>query len=305
MKYPLISIGMPVMNGAQYLATAIESILDQSYSNFELIIADDVSTDNSTQIIEKYARKDKRIHFIKHKIQQGRAENFNYVLEHAKGEYFIWHSQDDLRDPKCLEILYQTIQNDPHAVVAVSRFANLHHKKTYPHAVRPTHLQTGDLQTFLQHPDLSFFYGLYKTAVLRKTGGYYADNRPFFKSSDFVMICRPLLHGNYVYTPELLFYKRDSGLHTDRYATVKNNLTNQQTRKTILRYLLFPYFFLIDRVVLTQDIFQTNKKFTDKILLFLWLWINYMIELFKYFLTIIRGIPALLSGITRVIMHKS
>jgi glycosyltransferase involved in cell wall biosynthesis len=110
----LISIGLPVYNGEKYIATAIDTVLDQSYADFELVISDNGSTDNTISILKHYATLDSRIRLLLkssaedhyssgwHAYISGAAENFNRVLHAAKGRYFCWHAHDNFWSPDFL-----------------------------------------------------------------------------------------------------------------------------------------------------------------------------------------------------------
>ena len=106
---PRVSIGMPVYNGERYLRSAIESILAQTFQDFELIISDNASTDNSLSICQEFADQDKRIRIIEQSKNIGAMANFNFVAKEARGEYFKWAAADDLCAPqfieKCIEVL--------------------------------------------------------------------------------------------------------------------------------------------------------------------------------------------------------
>ena len=99
---PHVSIGLPVYNGERYLSETIESILKQSYRNFELIISDNGSTDQTQRICKTYAAKDRRIRCVRHEINRGANWNFRYVFGLARGIYFRWSSADDLFSPDSL-----------------------------------------------------------------------------------------------------------------------------------------------------------------------------------------------------------
>ncbi|MFT4261712.1 MAG: glycosyltransferase family 2 protein [Candidatus Woesearchaeota archaeon] len=98
MKKPFISVLMPNYNCEKYLAEAIESILNQTYKNFEFIIVDDASTDNSWNIIQRYAKKDKRIKPFRNKKNLGRPSTRNKLLSliSNKANYFLWMDSDDV-----------------------------------------------------------------------------------------------------------------------------------------------------------------------------------------------------------------
>ena len=112
-KAPLVSIGLPVFNGAKSLAVAIEGILAQTYENFELVISDNCSTDNTTQICQRYAAKDKRIKYFRQPTNFGAARNFQFVLERAHGTYFLWNAGDDVRSPNYIAVNVEFLEDHP------------------------------------------------------------------------------------------------------------------------------------------------------------------------------------------------
>ena len=78
---PRVSIGLPVCNGENYLKQALDSIMAQTYTDFELIISDNASTDRTAQICKEYANRDPRIRYYRNEKNLGAARNFNYVFE--------------------------------------------------------------------------------------------------------------------------------------------------------------------------------------------------------------------------------
>jgi glycosyltransferase involved in cell wall biosynthesis len=91
---PKVSIGLPVYNGERYLALTIDSILAQTYQDFELIISDNCSTDRSEEICRQYAEQDSRVRFFPSEVNKGAAWNFRRVFELARGPYFRWAPSD-------------------------------------------------------------------------------------------------------------------------------------------------------------------------------------------------------------------
>lgn len=110
-KLPLISIIVPVYNSEKYLNRCIDSILSQTYSDFEMIIVDDGSTDNSLAICNEYANKDKRVKVI-HKANGGQAEARNVGIDVAKGDYLCFVDSDDWIHTQMLDILLQGIRKE-------------------------------------------------------------------------------------------------------------------------------------------------------------------------------------------------
>ena len=93
---PKISIGIPVYNGDSYLDSAIESVLNQNFIDFELIISDNASTDKTDEICKKFEAQDNRIRYFKQKFNLGGTNNFKFVLDKSIGRYFMWLAADDI-----------------------------------------------------------------------------------------------------------------------------------------------------------------------------------------------------------------
>lgn len=115
---PKVAILLPVFNGERYLAAAIDSVLAQSFEDFELLIADDVSTDNSAQIIAKYAQIDRRIKSWKNTENKGLFGNYNQCLSRASGQYIKPFAQDDLIEPEMLAHMVAVLDADKNLVLA-------------------------------------------------------------------------------------------------------------------------------------------------------------------------------------------
>ena len=90
---------MPVFNDIDFIKQSVESILNQSYSDFWLVISDDASTDGTGEICKNYALKDNRIKYIRHEKNLGISRNMQFLLSHATTEYFMWAGDDDLYAP--------------------------------------------------------------------------------------------------------------------------------------------------------------------------------------------------------------
>jgi glycosyltransferase involved in cell wall biosynthesis len=114
----LVSIGMPVFNDKPFLSKSLESILNQTYSNFELILSDDCSTDGSAKVCEEYASRDNRIKYVRQEHNIGISRNMEFLLRQAKGDYFMWAGDDDLWDSEFISIHVNTLENSPSAISA-------------------------------------------------------------------------------------------------------------------------------------------------------------------------------------------
>lgn len=115
-----VSILLPVYNGAKYLRTAIQSVLDQTWDDFELIICDDISTDNSFDIAEKFALFDSRIKLKKNPTRLGLFENYNQCRKIATGHFIKPFAQDDLLYPTYLENGFTILSSHPEITLFLS-----------------------------------------------------------------------------------------------------------------------------------------------------------------------------------------
>jgi glycosyltransferase involved in cell wall biosynthesis len=124
-KRPRVSIGMPVFNGEKFLAEAIESILAQSFRDFELIISDNASSDRTEEICRAFAARDERIRYFRQPMNQGAAWNHNFVFNQSSAEYFKWQCHDDLCDPTFIEKCVAVLDREPSATLCYSQFLRI------------------------------------------------------------------------------------------------------------------------------------------------------------------------------------
>lgn len=108
-QYPQISVIVPVYNGSVYLNTLVDSILQQTFHDFELLLINDGSTDNSLEIIRDYEKKDTRVHCLDKK-NSGVSDTRNYGLEKARGKYIVFTDCDDYMYPDNLEVMFKEVQ---------------------------------------------------------------------------------------------------------------------------------------------------------------------------------------------------
>ena len=102
-ELPKVSLGLPVYNGEKFIAATLNSIVNQTYTNFDLIISDNCSTDATKEICMSFSEKDSRITFVENEKNLGAAGNFNKVFKISKGKYFKWATHDDVLKPEFLE----------------------------------------------------------------------------------------------------------------------------------------------------------------------------------------------------------
>jgi glycosyltransferase involved in cell wall biosynthesis len=114
---PVVSVGLPVYNGAAYLAETLDSLLDQSFQDFELIISDNASTDATATICETYMRRDHRVRFYRQPTNLGAPRNYSFLVSQATGRYFKWTSASDRCERTFLARCVDVLEREPCAVL--------------------------------------------------------------------------------------------------------------------------------------------------------------------------------------------
>ncbi len=116
-----VSIGIPVHNGENFLAEAIDSVLAQTFDDLELIISDNASTDGTRAICEGYAARDPRVRYVRNPSNLGAAANYNRTFALARGRYFKWLAHDDRLEPTFLERTVAVMEARPEVLLCGSR----------------------------------------------------------------------------------------------------------------------------------------------------------------------------------------
>ncbi len=208
---PLVSIGLPVYNGEQFLAVAIESVLNQTYAAIELIISDNGSTDATEEISRRFAAQDNRVRYYRSPQNQGASWNYNRTVELARGKYFRWLAHDDKLAPELLEKSVAVLDNRPDVVSCITWFADIDDSGNVLEIRQSTVSFDAPLPNtrFLSmsklHPayNCEEVFGLMRIDVLRRTKliANYVD-------SDRTLIAELGLHGPFFEIPEPLFLHR-------------------------------------------------------------------------------------------------
>lgn len=220
-RSPRVSIGLPVYNGDRYLAQALDSLLGQTFRDFELIISDNGSTDATEAICTAYAERDQRIRYYRNEQNRGLAWNFNRTFDLASGEYFKWANHDDLWAPEFLERCVEVLDARPDVVLAHPRMCIIDENDYVIERYDVT------LRTCVASPHERFYnlirtghylaqiHGLIRVGILRMTP-LFGD----YTSSDVPLVARIGLLGRIYEIPEYLVYYRrhaQQSLHLDRH----------------------------------------------------------------------------------------
>jgi len=222
---PKVSIGMPVYNGEKFIRKALDSLLAQTFTNFELIISDNASTDATGRICQQYSARDQRLQYIRQPLNRGPKANFQFVLDKAQAEYFMWAAADDWWHQnfilKCKEVLDHNTMIDvawPKFIVVSRKYPIL--KMSYFPDM--TFLSSDDPFTrianfiLMKEPShkANLVYGLWRRPVIRRMVNAFedADSRLAYFGLDIAMIVYALASSKALQIPEFLFIKSYEGI---------------------------------------------------------------------------------------------
>jgi Glycosyl transferase family 2 len=241
---PRVTIGLAVYNGAKYLAEAIQSILDQTFTDLELVICDNASTDATENICRDFCQRDPRVRYLRSEVNRGAAWNFNRTLDHARGEYFKWHAHDDTIAPTYIARAVEALDRDLDLVLAHSKtsiidsqgqlvtdasgdLAAWELQGTSPEieALRLEYVASKRPHTRLEGVLLYSIrcyevFGLIRTKEMRKTGLY----RPY-SSGEKVLLADLGLLGAFYEVPQFLSFSR---WHAERFSALSSAREQQR-----------------------------------------------------------------------------
>lgn len=208
MSKTVVSIGLPVYNGENFLREAVASVLAQTYPNFELIIRDNASTDATEVIGREFAARDPRVRYIRNPTNVGAGPNFNGLVPLARGRYFKWLAHDDVMAPTFLARCVEILEKDSTAVLACPRIRFIDAQgNTLEDFATPFRTDDPDpvvrfRETLLGHRCFEVF-GLIRLAELRTTR--FIGN---FNHGDGVLLSHLALLGRLAEVTEYLFLSR-------------------------------------------------------------------------------------------------
>jgi glycosyltransferase involved in cell wall biosynthesis len=208
-RAPLVTIGLPTYNGARYLARSLDSLLAQDYPNFELVISDNGSSDDTERVARDYAERFERIRYFRQESNVGAAANFNKTLGLAGGPYFMWASDHDLWDPAFVSRCVAALEADPAAVLAYPETL-LIDENDAPIEEMDDQYDLGQQSALDRYKYLiwrlvicNMIYGVSRREALAATGGF-----PDVISPDHVVLARMALQGRVLRVGGHLFLRR-------------------------------------------------------------------------------------------------
>lgn len=224
-----ISIVLPVYNGAKYLAESIESVISQTYSNWELIIVNDCSTDETFSIASDYVIKDNRIKLISNDENLKLPNSLNVGFEHADGEYYTWTSDDNKYKPDALRIMAKCLEENNNAVMVYANYTDIDSMGNEIEAAK----KLDPKYIFIKNVVGACF--LYTASAAKKVGAYDAN---MFLAEDYDFWVRMYEVGEILHIEDDLYYYR---IHNASLTATKKRFVDEQTYKVLEKNFLFAY----------------------------------------------------------------
>lgn len=205
-EYPLVTVGLPVFNGAEHLQVTIDAILKQSFENIELIICDNASTDETVKIAALSASQDERVKIIKNESNIGIFNNFSRVLREASGEFFMWAAHDDLHSPNFIEECVKQLIANPNAVLCQTRVAVclenpdqiIYHADLNSFNVKAS-IERRYKETLYNFPAVAI-YGVYRSNLAKRIPGFRS-----IPGGDLLWVQELSLVGEFIQSDKVLF----------------------------------------------------------------------------------------------------
>lgn len=214
---PKVSLGMPVYNGERFIEESLDSLLAQTFEDFEIVICDNASTDRTEEICRAYSAKDDRVRYFRSRANFGPIHNFNTVFRLSRGKYFKWCSSDDVCAPNYLERAVEVLENDPSTVLVFTLAAAIDEEGRQKQFL-PGQISDRDTPDSVSSPDPvtrfrklirhiwwvdAAFYGLMRSDVLLQTSLHL-----YQRSGDQLLVTELSLKGRFYEIPETLFFSR-------------------------------------------------------------------------------------------------
>lgn len=233
---PTLSIGLPVYNGERYLREALDSLLAQTFTDFELIISDNASTDGTAAICREYAERDPRIRYIRQPTNIGAGPNHNFLPPEARAPFFKWASHDDIYDPELVRRCMDTFSAHPEATLVSCWDARIdtdgNHLRDSPYRLDTSNPSPAmRLRSLLHTQGGDDFYGVIRTDILCRLGPHGS-----YFNADRVFVAGLALYGPFYQVPEVLYFRREHPQRLSRASTRDRAVGLDPSRSSQLRH---------------------------------------------------------------------
>lgn len=241
---PKISLGMPVYNGKNYIEQAICSILDQTYSDFEIIISDNASGDGTEDICRYYSGIDNRVRYFRNDTNIGAAKNFNRTVLLAKGKFFKWAAHDDILAPDYLKKCLQVLEQDDSLILCfpMTIIVNQYGDPIRKYEISMKNISSERVDMRFRDLVLINHWGIEIFGLMRKDYIKATNLLATYPGSDRTFMAELSLKGRFYEIPEYLFYSRDHSERSIRTGTVRSRAGWWDTRNA--NRIVFPQWRL-------------------------------------------------------------
>lgn len=228
MQEKLVSIVLPVYNGAENLRESIESVLKQTYKKFELIVVNDCSTDDTELVVKEYQKKDSRIRLLNNEVNLKLPNSLNRGFESALGEYWTWTSDDNIFLENAIERMVEVLENN-HTDMVYTDYQKIDAEGNILEENCAEELKW----ICCTNPIGACF--LYTREIAQKVGGYNPD---MFLAEDYDYWIRIFRTGKIFFLKESLYQYR---VHAGSLSSTRKEAINMQTYKVIERNFIILY----------------------------------------------------------------
>src|ERR1700722_12216332 len=229
---PRLSVGLPVYNSSTYVAESIEALLGQTFEDFELIISDNASTDDTGEICRRYEKMDSRVRYFRQSRNVGLAPNHNFCVTKARGELFKWGAGDDLYARDLIEKCVAALDENPKVVLAHSWTAmidgngDMFQANDYPLATSAARAPDR-FRSILNDSGGDDDGGVMRKEVLLRTA-----MKDSYHHADRTIIAELALHGPFYQVPDWLYFRREHPGRAERaHPSVRGRCANMDPRR--------------------------------------------------------------------------
>jgi len=266
---PPLTIGLPVYNAEKYIAQALESLINQTYGDFEIIVSDNASTDRTPDICNQFARRDKRVVYSRNTVNIGASPNFNRVFALSGSPYFKWATADDYWAPTMLEKCLNVLKEDPTVALCYPQATLVDADGSNPqpyedvlHLVQESPRER--FTAFMTRIRLCHQHqGVARSEMLKRTrmlGEYFG--------SDINLLAELSLYGKFHEYPERLFFRR---FHKDSGSWARDSDEHQARRYYAASKPRMAYVGWRQHIAFFRAVSRAPLKLSDRFALYRYL----------------------------------
>ncbi|MCK0118404.1 glycosyltransferase [Isoptericola sp. S6320L] len=248
---PVVTVGVPVWNGARYLEEALTALRDQDLDEIEVVVADNGSTDATLEIAQELAAADERFTVVTSPVNRGVTWNFNRLVDLARAPLFMWNAADDVVQPGHLRACKEALEAHPEATIAFSRVVLI---GADGERLGERDDENLDFLSLAPADRVRLFFrrevyqaigygGVFRTEALRAMGKH-----PDYYGGDMALAVRMALRAPWVQVPEQLFWARNHDEQTNKLQA-SDPVRQVQAYRTHRRPVAFPQWYLNHRLL--------------------------------------------------------